>query len=320
MRDCTTCICARSRNCCLIVADSLPPFFLPPLATLGEAVDMAEQALDAAGLAFGHGMANAFDEAVYLVLHTLKLPLDELESVRDHALTVDQQKAIAAIIDRRVRERVPAAYLTHEAWLGPHCFYVDERVIVPRSFIAELLDDELSPWIDSADGVTSVLDLCTGSGCLAIVAALTFPHAQVDAVDLSTDALDVARRNIDEYALPGRVTPILSDMFAALQGRRYDLIISNPPYVTRKSMAALPDEYHREPAMALTSGDDGLDHVRIILRNAATYLKPGGLLVVEAGFNCDGVEAAFPRVPFTWAEVSAGDDIVFLLTREELLQ
>ena len=281
---------------------------------------MAEQALDAAGLAFGHGMANAFDEAVYLVLHTLKLPLDELESVRDHALTVDQQKAIAAIIDRRVRERVPAAYLTHEAWLGPHCFYVDERVIVPRSFIAELLDDELSPWIDSADGVTSVLDLCTGSGCLAIVAALTFPHAQVDAVDLSTDALDVARRNIDEYALPGRVTPILSDMFAALQGRRYDLIISNPPYVTRKSMAALPDEYHREPAMALTSGDDGLDHVRIILRNAATYLKPGGLLVVEAGFNRDGVEAAFPRVPFTWAEVSAGDDIVFLLTREELLQ
>lgn len=283
-------------------------------------MDAAEQALGAAGLAFGHGMANAFDEAVYLVLHTLKLPLDELESVRDHALTVDQQKAIAAIIDRRVRERVPAAYLTHEAWLGPHCFYVDERVIVPRSFIAELLDDELSPWIDSADGVTSVLDLCTGSGCLAIVAALTFPHAQVDAVDLSTDALDVARRNIDDYALPGRVTPILSDMFAALQGRRYDLIISNPPYVTRKSMAALPDEYHREPAMALTSGDDGLDHVRIILRNAATYLKPGGLLVVEAGFNRDGVEAAFPRVPFTWAEVSAGDDIVFLLTREELLQ
>ena len=301
------------------MADSLPPFFLPPLATLGEAVDAAEQALGAAGLAFGHGMANAFDEAVYLVLHTLKLPLDELESVRDRTLTVDQQKAIAAIIDRRVRERVPAAYLTHEAWLGPHCFYVDERVIVPRSFIAELLDDELSPWIDSADGVTSVLDLCTGSGCLAIVAALTFPHAQVDAVDLSTDALDVARRNIDDYALPGRVAPILSDMFAALQGRRYDLIISNPPYVTGKSMAALPDEYHREPAMALASGDDGLDHVRIILRDAATYLKPGGLLVVEAGFNRDGVEAAFPRVPFTWAEVSAGDDIVFLLTREELL-
>ena len=302
------------------MADSLPPFFLPPFATLGEAVDTAEQALGAAGLAFGHGMANAFDEAVYLVLHTLKLPLDELESVRDHAVTVDQQKAIAAIIGRRVRERVPAAYLTHEAWLGPHCFYVDERVIVPRSFIAELLDDELSPWIDNADSVTSVLDLCTGSGCLAIVAALTFPHAQVDAVDLSTDALYVARRNIDDYALPGRVTPILSDMFAALQGRRYDLIISNPPYVTGKSMAALPDEYHREPAMALASGDDGLDHVRIILRDAATYLKPGGLLVVEAGFNRDGVEAAFPRVPFTWAEVSAGDDIVFLLTREELLE
>ena len=281
---------------------------------------MAEQALGAAGLAFGHGMANAFDEAVYLVLHTLKLPLDELESVRDHAVTVDQQKAIAAIVDRRVCERVPAAYLTHEAWLGPHCFYVDERVIVPRSFIAELLDDELSPWIDNAESVTSVLDLCTGSGCLAIVVALTFPHAQVDAVDLSTDALDVARRNIDDYALPGRVTPILSDMFAALQGRRYDLIISNPPYVTGKSMAALPDEYHREPAMALASGDDGLDHVRIILRDAATYLKPGGLLVVEAGFNRDGVEAAFPRVPFTWAEVSAGDDIVFLLTRQELLE
>ena len=313
------CICACWKNCCLRVAESLPPFLLSPLAALGEAVDVAEQTLGAADLAFGHGMANAFDEAVYLVLHTLKLPLDELDSVRDRALTIEERRAIAAIIDRRVRERIPAAYLTHEAWLGPYRFYVDERVIVPRSFIAELLDEELSPWIEDVDGVASVLDLCTGSGCLAIVAAMSFPNAHVDAADLSADALDVARRNIGDYALETRVTPILSNMFAALQGRTYDLIISNPPYVTGKSMAALPDEYHCEPKMALASGTDGLDHVRIILRDAATHLNPGGLLVVEAGSNRDGVEAAFPRVPFTWAEVSAGDDIVFLLTREELL-
>ena len=289
------------------------------LATLGQAVETAEQRFLDAGLFFGHGSANAYDEAAYLVLHTLALPLDDLDSVWQRALTGSEQQAVAAIIARRIRERVPAAYLTHEAWLGPYRFYVDERVIVPRSFIAELLHEELSPWVNDPAEVGSVLDLCTGSGCLAIVAALTFPDATVDAVDLSADALAVAARNVADYQLDGRVNLIASDMFDALAGRRYDLILSNPPYVTSESMAALPEEYLREPQMALASGNDGLDHVRTILQQAPQHLNDGGLLVVEVGFNRHGVETAFPHIPFTWAEVSAGDEVVFMLTRDELL-
>ena len=288
-------------------------------AILGEAVEFAETTFLDADLFFGHGMATAFDEAVYLVLHTLKLPLDELDGVWDRKLNDEESAAIHRIVERRATERIPAAYLTNEAWLGPFRFYVDERAIVPRSFIAELLHEELSPWIVDPDAVNSALDLCTGSGCLAILAALTFPFAKVDAVDLSGDALKVARRNVDDYDLNDQVTLIESDMWTALAGRTYDVIFTNPPYVTGESMAALPDEYHREPAMALASGDDGLDHVRTILKSAAAHLNEGGLLVVEVGFNRDGVEAAFPDLPFTWAEVSAGDEVVFLLTREELL-
>ena len=290
-----------------------------PSTTLGEAVESAERTLLDAKLFFGHGSSNAFDEAVYLVLHTLGLPLDELDGVWARALTGDESTAINRIIHRRATERIPAAYLTKEAWLGPFRFYVDERAIVPRSFLAELLQEEMFPWIAEAESVASVLDLCTGSGCLAIVAAMVFPNAAVDAVDLSVDALDVARRNVDDYALNERITLIRSDMWAGVDGRHYDLIITNPPYVTGKSMAALPDEYRHEPAMALASGTDGLDHVRTILQGAAAHLNEGGLLVVEAGFNRAGVEAAFPGIAFTWAEVSAGDEVVFLLTREELL-
>lgn len=288
-------------------------------ATLGDAVESLEQQFLDAGLYFGHGSANAYDEAAYLVLHTLELPLDDLESVWERTLSADEQHKLAAIAQRRIEERIPAAYLTHEAWLGPYRFYVDERVIVPRSFIAELLYDEMAPWIGDPEEVGAVLDLCTGSGCLAIVSALTFENAQVDAVDLSTDALEVAKRNVGDYELNDRVELIASDMFAALTDKRYDLIISNPPYVTGESMAALPEEYLREPQMALASGSDGLDHVRTILRESPQHLNDGGLLVVEVGFNRHGVEAAFPHIPFTWAEVSAGDEVVFLITREELI-
>lgn len=270
-------------------------------------------------LFFGHGSANAFDEAAYLVLHTLKLPPDKLEPFYDARLTSSERDAVLNVIERRVRERIPAAYLTNEAWLGEYKFYVDQRVIVPRSFIAELLREELSPWIADAEEIESVLDLCTGSGCLAILAALTFPHAVVDAVDLSADALEVARRNVGDYALNDRIELIRSNLFDELDESRYDLIISNPPYVTAKSMSALPQEYLREPGMALASGVDGLDHVRVILRDAPNYLNDGGLLVVEVGFNREGVEAAFPHLPLTWAETSAGDGVVFLVTREELL-
>lgn len=285
--------------------------------TLGDAVESAEQMFLDAGLYFGHGMTSAFDEAVYLVLHTLGLPLDELDPVWDRALSPAEAAAVQRIVNRRASEHIPAAYLTHEAWLGPHRFFVDERVIVPRSFIAELLHEEMSPWISGPGAVRSVLDLCTGSGCLAILAALAFPNALVDAVDLSADALDVARRNVADYQLADRVALIESDMFSALAGRRYDLIISNPPYVTGRSMAALPDEYRCEPRMALASGDDGLDHVRTILRDAPAHLNDGGLLVVEVGFNRDAVEVAFPDLPFTWLEVSAGDEIVFMLAKED---
>ena len=292
----------------------------PAHATLGEAVEFAERTFLDANLFFGHGSATAFDEAVYLVLHTLGLPLDELTGVWERRLSGAESAAIERIVERRAVERIPAAYLTHEAWLGPFRFYIDERAIIPRSFIAELLHGELSPWIADPDAVKSVLDLCTGSGCLAILAALVFPNAHVDAVDLSTDALEVAKHNVHDYELNDRVNLIVSDMWTSLTDRKYDLIITNPPYVTGESMASLPDEYHREPAMALASGVDGLDHVRVILKEAPAHLNEGGLLVVEVGFNREGVEAAFPDVPFTWAEVSAGDEVVFLLTREELVR
>ena len=289
------------------------------LVTVRDLIRFAVSRFTEEKLFFGHGSANAFDEAAYLVLHTLKLPPDKLEPFFDAKLTSTERDAVLNIIERRVRERIPAAYLTFEAWLGEHKFYVDQRVIVPRSFIAELLREELDPWVADPEGVESALDLCTGSGCLAILAALTFPHAVIDAVDLSADALEVARRNVDDYALADRIELIRSNLFDELDGRRYDLIISNPPYVTAKSMLDLPQEYLREPEMALASGIDGLDHVRVILREAPNYLNDGGLLVVEVGFNREGVEAAFANLPITWAETSAGDGVVFLITREELL-
>ena len=288
------------------------------LVTVRDLVRFAVTMFNEEGLFFGHGSANAFDEAAYLVLHTLKLPLDKLEPFFDARLTSSERDAVLDRIERRVRERVPVAYLTNEAWLGEYKFYVDQRVIVPRSFIAELLRDELAPWVAEPEAVESALDLCTGSGCLAILTALTFPHAVVDAVDLSADALEVARRNVDDYALADRIELIRSDMFEELDDRRYDLIVSNPPYVTATPMSALPQEYLREPRMALASGVDGLDHVRVILREAPNYLNAGGLLVVEVGFNREGVEAAFPNLPFKWADTSAGDGVVFLLTQDEL--
>ncbi len=270
-------------------------------------------------LFFGHGSASAYDEAVYLILHTLHLPLDRLDPFMDARLTSAERDAVLSVIEIRVRERIPVAYLTHEAWLGDYKFYVDKRVIVPRSFIAELLRDDLAPWVESPRGVGRVLDLCTGSGCLAILAALSFPHATIDAVDASHDALEVARKNIRDYGLDDRINLIASDMFDSLGAKHYDVIISNPPYVSAESMAKLPEEYRREPEMALASGDDGLEHVRTIMAAAATHLYANGVLVVEVGFNREGVEQAFPKMPFTWAETSVGDEVVFVIDRETLL-
>ncbi|WP_371324999.1 50S ribosomal protein L3 N(5)-glutamine methyltransferase [Dechloromonas sp. ZY10] len=288
------------------------------LITVRDCLRYAVSRFNAAELFFGHGSDNAWDEAVYLTLHALHLPLDRLEPFLDARLLAHEREALVKLYHRRCDERLPAAYLTHEAWLGDYRFYVDERVIVPRSFIAELLEEQLSPWIEDPWAVESALDLCTGSGCLAILTALTFPNAQVNAVDLSEDALAVAAKNIADYGLEDRVERVHSDAFSQLAGRRYDLIISNPPYVNAESVAALPPEYLHEPEMALGSGEDGLDFTRIILANAKRHLNPGGIVVVEIGHNRDELEAAYPQLPFTWLDTRAGDQYVFMLRYEEL--
>lgn len=288
------------------------------LKTLRDCLRFGISRFNEAGIFFGHGSDNAYDEAAYLILHTLHLPPDRLDPFLDAVLTQSEVNEVLNVIGQRVEQRLPAAYLTNEAWLGGHRFYVDERVIVPRSFFAELLDEQMVPWIDDADTITGVLDLCTGSGCLAILAALAFPNATVDAADISHDALEVARRNVDDYQLQDRVHLIESDLFAQLGGRKYDLIISNPPYVNAESVAALPPEYLHEPELALGSGHDGLDATRAILRHAAEHLNPDGILAVEIGHNREALEAAYPTLPFTWLEVEAGEDFVFLLHREDL--
>ena len=288
------------------------------LITVRDWLRFAVSRFNEAKLFFGHGSDNAFDEAAYLILHTLHLPLDRLEPFLDASLTHGEAESVKAVIERRVTARVPAAYLTGEAWLTGHRFRVDERVIVPRSFIAELLADQLAPWVEDADTVSSVLDLCTGSGCLAILAAEAFGQAQVDAVDLSADALAVAALNVADYGLDERIRLVESDLFAALDGRTYDVIISNPPYVNAESVAALPPEYQAEPALALGSGSDGLDATRRILAAAPAHLNPGGVLVVEIGHNRDVLEAAYPALPFTWLDTAGGDQFVFMLRREDL--
>lgn len=286
--------------------------------TVGEIIRLGVRQFKAAGLAFGHGTTNALDEAAYLTLHALRLPPDELEPHLNTPLQPRQMKKVLRLFERRIRERTPAAYLTREAWLGDFRFYVDERVIVPRSFIAELLRGDLAPWVAAPQKTRSALDLCTGSGCLAILLAHSFPRAQIDAVDIAGDALRVARRNVADYQLKSRIRLIKSDLFAALPGKRYDLIVCNPPYVRTAIMRRLPREYRREPEIALAGGSDGLAAVRAILQQAAQHLNPGGLLVVEVGHNRGRVEKAFPRLAFTWPETSGGDDCVFLLAREQL--
>jgi len=289
------------------------------LHTVRDFLRFAVSRFNQAKLFFGHGSSDAYDEAAYLILHTLHLPLDRLEPFLDAQLTDGERTEVLGIIQRRVEKRIPAAYLTHQALLGDFSFYVDERVIVPRSFIAELLLEQLSPWIAEPDEINSVLDLCTGSGCLAILAAHAFPNARVDAADLSPDALSVAERNVADYELQDRVNLIESDLFAKLDGKQYDLIISNPPYVDAESVNALPQEYLHEPKMALGSGHDGLDATRIILKHAAQHLTGNGVLIVEIGHNRDILEAAYPDLPFTWLDVSAGDEFVFMLHRNDLL-
>jgi ribosomal protein L3 glutamine methyltransferase len=289
------------------------------LHTLRDWLRYAVSRFEESGIFFGHGTHNSYDEAVWLVLSALHLPHDTLENFLDAVLTEPERRKLAQLIERRVTERVPTAYLLREAWLGDFKFYVDERVIVPRSFIAELLRDQLAPWVENPEEVTAVADICTGSGCLAILAAHAFPNADVDAVDISDVALAVARKNVADYGLEQHVELLQSDMLSALDGRQYDIILSNPPYVDAPSMDALPQEYRNEPDLALASGEDGLDHTHTLIAHAAEHLHPGGLLIVEIGHNREVLEAAYPHLPFTWLEVSDGDQYVFLLTREQLM-
>lgn len=273
---------------------------------------------NAAKLFFGHGSADAVDEAAYLILHTLSLPLDKLDPFLDAKLLPDEVSQVLAVIERRAVERVPAAYITHQAWLGSYAFYVDERVLVPRSFIAELIPESFSPWVADAFAVANILELCTGSGCLAIMMADAFPNSVVDAVDISPDALAVAEHNIRDYQLEGRVNPIASDLYQNVPFKKYDLIVTNPPYVNADSMTQLPPEYLHEPQIGLAGGLDGMDLVRKIIDGAADYLTPNGILVVEIGNERAYAEAAFGHLGLTWVTTSAGDDMVFLLTAEQL--
>lgn len=288
------------------------------LLTLRDWLRWAVSRFNSAKLFFGHGTDNAWDEAVWLLLATLQLPRDRLEPFLDARLTRAERLAVFNVLEQRIARRLPAAYLLQEAWLGAFRFYVDERVIVPRSYFAELLEEGFAPWVEEPESVGSVLDLCTGSGCLAILMAHAFPNAQVDAIDISPDALAVARRNIADYGLADSVHAIESDLFAAVPGKRYDLILSNPPYVTAEAMAALPAEYRHEPALALAAGEDGLDVVRRILREAADHLTPEGFIAIEVGHNRDQVEAAFPHLPVVWLDTASSSDKIFLVSREAL--
>ncbi|MGF6532043.1 MULTISPECIES: 50S ribosomal protein L3 N(5)-glutamine methyltransferase [Paraburkholderia] len=289
-----------------------------PFSTVRDLLRFAVTRFNQAELSFGHVSANAYDEAAYLVLHSLHLPLDLLEPFLDAKLTAAEIDAVLSVIERRAAERVPAAYITQEAWMHGFRFHVDERVIVPRSFIGELLQDGLQPYVEDPEQVGAVLELCTGSGCLAILAAHAFPNADIDAVDLSKPALEVATRNVDEYKLDDRIALFEGDLFEPLPERRYDVIIANPPYVNAESMATLPAEYRHEPEMALAGGADGMDIVRRIIGEARNWLTEDGVLVIEIGNERANVEAAFGGLDLVWLSTSAGDDNVFLIQAADL--
>ncbi|MEO8248005.1 MAG: 50S ribosomal protein L3 N(5)-glutamine methyltransferase [Burkholderiales bacterium] len=285
--------------------------------TVLELIEAGARRLEAAGVSFGHGTTNAFDEAAWLVLWRLGLPLDDLETVSKTPLTPDQIEEAATLFEARIESRQPAAYLTREAWLQGVPFYVDERAIVPRSFIAELIaDGSIDPWL--GDRTRRVLDLCTGNGSLAVLAAMAWPDVRVDAADLSTDALAVARINVAKHGLDERIRLIESDGLAACDGP-YDLILCNPPYVNEESMATLPAEFRAEPTIALAGGEDGMTFIRPLIAAAPSRMTEHAVLVLEIGNERAHFESAFPRLEVVWLETSAGDDQVLLVTREALL-
>lgn len=287
------------------------------LVTIKDYIRWGASRFNEAKLFFGHGTDNAFDEAAYLTLHTLHLPVDAPSFYFDGHLTSIERDELLRAFKLRVDERMPAPYITHESWFAGIPFYVDERVLIPRSPIAELIEQGYAPWIEPA-AVESVLDLCTGSGCIGIASALALPHAQVDCADISDDALAVAQQNVEELGVTEQVSAIKSDLFNDLEGRMYDVIVTNPPYVDQPEMEALPDEFRHEPSMALESGEDGLDAIKIILAEASKHLHDGGILIAEVGASQPQLEAAFPELPFTWLEFERGGSGIFLLNKEQL--
>lgn len=289
------------------------------LLTLKDWLRYAVSSFTKAKIVYGHGTSNAVDEAAFLILSTLDLPIDNLDPWLDCRLTRPERERVQHIINARVTTRKPAPYLTGTAWIQGHKFYVDERVIVPRSYIGELIcSDQLSTAVSDPAGVTTVLELCTGSGCLAILAALAFPNAHVTAIDVSGDALEVARRNVSDYELGQRVSLLRSDLYVSLGDQRFDLIIANPPYVTSEAVAAFPPEYQAEPELAHLGGRDGLDLVKRIIDEASRYLRPNGVLVVEIGNARGALEAAYPLLPFLWLDTEISEGEVFTLTGEDL--
>ena len=267
---------------------------------------------------FGHGTSNAYDEAVWLIFGFLHLPHDTIENFLDAHLTSKEKKDLSFLIEKRINDKIPTAYLLNEAWLRNYKFYVDERVIVPRSLIAESLSENLYPWIDDPEKIYSALDLCTGSGCLGIMMAHSFQNAKIDLVDVSEKALQVAEINVNHYGLHDRTELIHSDLFNALKGKKYDLIISNPPYVNQTSVDSFPMEFLKEPSMALGSGEDGLDHTIRIIHEAKQYLNDDGILIVEIGHNKEVLLNKFPKLKFQWLDVSLGNDFVFMLQKSQL--
>jgi len=299
---------------CLNKVGAISQTVTDELVTLRDVLRWATSQFNAAELFYGHGNADAFNDALQLILHSLHLPANEFpELFADARLTRAEKQAIAVLIERRVVERVPVAYLTHEAWFAGLPFYVDERVLIPRSPFAELIYEQFMPWLLEPDSVANILDLCTGGGCIAIACADAFPNAQVDAIDISTDALDVANINIEKHHLSNQVTAIESNLWTALDGQRYDLIVSNPPYVGADEMATLPAEYNHEPVSALEAEDNGLALVEMILLRAAEFLTPKGILFVEVGNSDYAVMEKWPDIEFTWLEFELGGHGVFML-------